>query len=372
MDFSKLFWDRDESIPLAGTGVNAQLMGLASPSVVYTDSKFLQPIEDNHKGILIKGGTYIKLIMTNGTTGKPDHFVFGVVNDLALQYTEQKLDTGTSFRPGKDYYIYMCYMPATETDRVAWADIVISLNSTYPQGFTAETSRKIGGFHTLCVSAGTLPDNPIDGTPHPASGYTAGEIIPNSIWCLTHRSAGLFQEGTAYVEELDEWHWIYLQSGTGVNSCSVFGGTVTKSRTQVQHLDDMLRTGYRLESDSSFQMAADGSNAQTNIQGSADPVTTGGHVDTAGRRMISRYFLEDMCGAYWQWLETFTSYTGSTWAQVPDAQGQTYGTPYAMLAGGAWDAAAFCGPRCRTCNSSRLTVAANCGARGRALSRKSM
>ena len=369
MDFAQLFWDRNESIPLAGTGVNARLMGLASPSVIQNEKRFIRATPGNNKGLVVKGGTYIKLSVPGSTPGTHDHWLFGVEEDLVIPYTEQRLDTGVSFQPGKDYYIYMCYKPATPVNPVPWADIVISLNSTYPQGFGANTSRKIGGFHTLCVSVGALPNNPIDGVPHPASKFMAGEIIPNSIWCLTHRSAGLFQEGTAYVEELDEWHWIYLQSSTGVNSRSVFGGTITKSRTQVQHLDDMLRTGHRLESDSSFQMAADGSNAQTNIQGSADPVTTGGHTDTAGRRMISRYFLEDMCGAYWIWLETFSSYSGSAWVQVPDAQGQTYGTPYAIIAGGTWTSAANCGPRCRNCNNSRLNVNANNGARGRALIR---
>ena len=369
MDFTQLFWDRNESIPLAGTGVNARLMGLASPSVIQNEKRFIRAVPGNNKALVVKGGTYIKLSVPGSAPGTHDHWLFGTEEDLIIPYTEQRLDTGVSFQPGKDYYIYMCYKPATPVNPVPWADIVISLNSTYPQDFDANTSRKIGGFHTLCASVGTLPNNPIDDVPHPASGFMAGEIIPNSVWCITHRSAGMFQEGTAYVDELDEWHWIYLQSGIGRTSRSVYGGTVTKSRVQVQHQDDLLRVGYQLQNDSNFQLTADGSNAKTSIQGAAGPITTGGHIDSAGRRMISKYFLEDMCGAYWHWLSDLGFNGQTNWATVPDNLGDTYGVPYALLAGGPWDLAAYAGPRCRFCNTSRLTVNATYGARGCARSR---
>ena len=368
-DTLKLFWDRDESIALAGAGVSAQLFGLAHPTVNSLVHNFLQPISGARRGLVLAAGTYIKMVIPDGE-GKPQHFVFGVDKDLSIPYAEARLDSGVSFVQGRDYYIYLCFQPATDTVKVPWADIVISLNSTFPTGYNANTSRKIGGFHTLCAGAGTLPNNPIDSTPHPASGFQTGDIIPNSVWCLTHRSAGKFQEGTAYVDVLDEWHFIYMASGIGLNTRSVFGGTVTKSRTQVQHLDDLLRVGYRLLDDSSCMISSDGSNAQTNIQGSAAPITTGAHVDTAGRRMISKYFLEDLCGAYWIWLEDlgFNGQTG--WTSVPDGQGQTFGVPYALIAGGAWSDAAYCGPRCRSCGASRLGVSASVAARGRAPSRK--
>jgi len=67
-------------------------------------------------------------------------------------------------------------------------------------------------------------------------------------------------------------------------------------------VDDGGAVGKKLLDDTEFQLAAEGSNMQTNIVGNADPVTTGGHVDTAGRRMISNIGLEDCCGAMWQWL----------------------------------------------------------------------
>ena len=45
---------------------------------------------------------------------------------------------------GKDVYIYALAGSGTEPD------FVLSLNSTVPTGYTAENSRKIGGFHCLC------------------------------------------------------------------------------------------------------------------------------------------------------------------------------------------------------------------------------
>jgi len=82
----------------------------------------------------------------------------------------------------------------------------------------------------------------------------------------------------------------------------VYGATVTASRNYMDHVDDMAAVGKEFLTDEEFQVAAAGSNEQTNITGGANPVTTGGHVDTASRRMVSRYGLEDCCGAFWQWL----------------------------------------------------------------------
>ena len=44
-----------------------------------------------------------------------------------------------------------------------------------------------------------------------------------------------------------------------------------------------------------------GTPQKTNISGSADPNTTGGHVDTNGVRIVSNSGIEDLCGVMWQW-----------------------------------------------------------------------
>jgi len=152
-------------------------------------------------------------------------------------------------------------------------------------------------------------------------------------------------------------------------------------------VDDGAAVKKRLLKDYEFQVAAGGSNEGTNISTSDDPVTTGGHNDTAARRMISNYGIEDMCGVMWQWLdeqsyrfggavnhthqitvsgdpETVTSGNPSvdvapifSYKDVTGGKGQlntqgTYGD-VKLLAGGTWDSATNCGSRSRTANFLR-------------------
>jgi hypothetical protein len=98
------------------------------------------------------------------------------------------------------------------------------------------------------------------------------------------------------------WVDIYLASGTGINTKSVFNGVISDTRDWMSFVDDGALVNKRLLFDPEFQMIATGSNEETNIFGSADPVNTGGHVDTAGRRMIANNGCEDCCGVMWQWL----------------------------------------------------------------------
>jgi len=285
------------------------------------------------------------------------------------------LDTGSSLQAGQNYYIYL----------VTGGLIKTSLNSTWPNGYDANTSRKIGGFHTLCADvtqtlsgvyipastankndqvywSGTLGLNTYavkitatnkfswakngsawssdvtmtggfqtitdavtikfgGGTgytvgdvfySHPLTGYTAGSILPNSVWCLNFRPT-CSPEGMAYCGQIPNsvplapegcalWTDIYMQSGTGRGTGSMYGGTFTNNRSWDRHNEDMAAVGKRLLWDNEFSVIASGSNTKTNISGSAAPPTTGGHVDTAETRMISVYGIEDCCGAFWQWL----------------------------------------------------------------------
>jgi hypothetical protein len=137
----------------------------------------------------------------------------------------------------------------------------------------------------------------------------------------------------AYSVSAGIWVDIYLQSGTGATTASVYGATITDTRTWLDFVDDLAAVGKQLLSDVDFQIVAAGSNEQTNIAGSADPVTTGGHIDTASRRMISNIGLEDCCGALYQWLDA------QGWRQdlgIPTyaAQGQTATIIHAAAPGG--------------------------------------
>lgn len=87
---------------------------------------------------------------------------------------------------GLDYYIYCCD-PTNGSDTVDRDEVfVISKNSTYPSGYTADNSRKIGGFHYgKCRYVNAL-GNPINssGTENGSGwqGNVYNGIIPNSVW----------------------------------------------------------------------------------------------------------------------------------------------------------------------------------------------
>lgn len=262
------------------------------------------------------------------------------------------LDTGSSLGAGKNYYIYL-------VPNGTGCKLIVSLNASYPSGYTATNSRKIGWFHTLCVAAGTISG-------HLASGYSAGDIIPNSVACLSFRPK-CDPSGMAYIDIIDSWVDIYLQSGTGANTASVYGGTITDTRYYGNHCRDMAKVGKTLPSSNDFSIFAFGSNEKTNISGSADPVTTGGHKDTNNRRMISQYFIEDCCGALWQWLDDEGPCGGSNWTDITlddNASSSWYGSLFVLLAGGNWGDGAHCGSGCRLGHISRSTLGGNLSARG--------
>lgn len=277
-----------------------------------------------------------------------------------------KLDSGSSLQAGKDYCVYMKKLAASATG----FDFVVSLNGTYPTGYTADEVYKIGGFHTLCLAV-TSSNAPALKTgsfwsTHPAIGYNTADIIPNSVWCLTHRPISE-PNGMVYVDRRGKWFDIYLQSGTFSGTASVFGGTTTDSRQPILHQYDLLCVFKEMMDDEDFMTAMEGSNQGTNIAGSADPVTTGGHTDTAGKRMISGYYLEDGCGALWQWLKEIGFNGNQNWTGYgtnADQRGQTYGMPYVLLAGGCWVDGSYCGSWCRACDLSRSAVDAYFGCRG--------
>ena len=286
-----------------------------------------------------------------------------VTLDLSLEATWDTV-SGTDYRTaanraGKGFYIY-AVQPVSGTA----PSFKVSANSTVPSGYSASTSRKLGGFHCLCVAAGTISS-------HPASGYLAGDIIPNSVWDVKFRAADGNNAGMAYVAALDIWVDIYLASGTGASTASVNGATISDTRTWLDFVDDGAAVKKRMLRDYEFQTAAEGSNQQTNITGSADPGTTTGHSDTASRRMISNYFLEDCCGAMWQWLDEQSFQPGSGTAGWKNVLGGTKGQIYLvadnadvkLIAGGAWGDGAGCGSRARGASGSRWGAAAGLGCR---------
>ena len=215
------------------------------------------------------------------------------------------------------------------------------------------------------VSTGSMYD--IITMPHPLSGFTAGDILPESVFCLSFRPECTVEDAMCYDKDTGLAVDVYLQSGTGFNTRSAYNKTHTVSREQGNHQQDYRMVGKRLLRDAEFTSAALGSNEKTAIQGAADKGTVGGHVDTAGRRMVSAIGIEEMCGYLWQWLDDFVGALQDNKWDARDGQngfGQEYWVPYVLLAGGNWGSSSYCGSRCRASNYVRSAVDAHIGGRG--------
>lgn len=343
-ELSALWLDKNQ----AAYALNAANLSIMMPSISAMSGQMLEPVPGQSDKLTLAGETILKLI-TGGV-----HRAFRNPSKLTFSPVSL-LDQGTLLQPGKDYSVYIVLNSDQES-----ADLVVSLNATWPYGATAQNSRRIGGFHTLCAAAGIISG-------HPLSGFPAGAILPQSVWDLKHRPATCSPAGMVFHPELKFWVDIYMQSGTGTGTVSVFGGTVTKNRSYDSHSEDLAAVGKRMLWDNEFTMAAWGTQPYQAVQGAADPITTGGKVNGAGRRILSHIGCEDMCGCYWQWVYSSTAGSGSAWADAnPNDQGKQYGPPLAMLAGASWAEASYAGPRARHGNDSRSAVYVNHSSRGSA------
>lgn len=306
----------------------------------------------------------------------PDYITVNIGNNGYVKTGASTIDVNTASnwdnstyatsanRAGKDFYIYACQGSSTVPK------FVLSANSTVPSGYTATNSRKIGGFHCECADVGT-----IDG--HPLSGYIAGDILPRSMWDLKHRPVSS-PEGMVWCDGV--WVDIYLAGWDGSKLVSQYkaviqDGDSTKKWHGELFNEEFHKIKKRLLWRDEFAAYAKGSNEKTNIAGSSDPNTTGGHKDTANRRMISNYGLEDCCGVLWQWTNdismrgTVTNGTDSDYASSGnywlngygwdsanrignsdiDGDKTKYGNEYGLLvrliAGGNWGNGSLCGSR---------------------------
>lgn len=220
--------------------------------------------------------------------------VAGTTSDSGVTWTAYYDDTVAINRAGTDYYIYAC-----QTSTIA-PKVVLSRNSTYPHGYTADNSRKIGGFHCLCNSVGTIAN-------HDLTGYLTGDVLPMSVWSLNFKSDALTNAGLVFSPKLNKWVGIYLTSGSTSVPTIVNGGTILDTITYYQATDAATALYMRLPKDHEFQVFAAGSPEGVNIYGSADPVTTGGYISTGSVRMISNIGCEGCAGQLYQWLDE-TSY----------------------------------------------------------------
>jgi hypothetical protein len=304
-------------------------------------------------------------------------------------------------RAGKDFYIY-----AVEPSSGVAPEFILSASSSFPDGYTADNSRKIGGFHCVCADIGTdvyAYDNSRDvveilnnyfiahdvitgdADKHWLRGYIQGDPIPFSIWDLSHRPETDLQEGFTYDPGIQRWVGIYLPSWTGVKVESVFNATIANGSETGTVGDETYFFAYRWQqqfgrigqmpmSEVEFQSMSLGSPQGVNINGSADPGTTGGHSATDGLRIVSLCGAEDMAGVYWQWgrdrgSNQTTAYSTAFLSSDINVAGEHYSDTTVARFGGDWPAGSACGSRGSSWGAGPLVLNSNSSSRAVSRSR---
>jgi len=299
------------------------------------------------------------------------------------------LDDGGTYTVGCDYFVYIVLGDGNKPE------LFISKNATFPIGFTAETSRKIGGFHYGVIRKVDDTWTPIDSTgakygaggTHWRNNVTVG-IIPNSVWDLKNRPqtsfGGLVKVGSVWMSIYPASAKVPVTFMNGTSGLSVSGGelqsaygklpaTGIEGLCQYSFVELASRLGMRLPSYREWLSAAIGNpqgedgadnygwtkNGNTGRTRTGAGVNTStGDYDTVGgvkKFAVSAYNCCDMIGNGWEWLSDYTGRFDAgagSWGwqnELGDGMGQLYawkpGSLSAMIVGGGWGGGVFCGPR---------------------------
>ena len=303
------------------------------------------------------------------------------------------LDVGAAFSVGCDYYVYICDSRQDAQDE----QYIISLNSTYPSGWNASNSRKIGGFHYgRCrkINDNLQPVNSsgtVFGTGW-ESAVSSG-IVPRSVWTLGHRPK-CSPEGMVYLGG-GTWVDIYLNSDDGAQglkseyNCAPMTGT--EGMNWYTFTERLMKSGKRMPDYSEFCAYAFGSpqgfdGANTN----AWTATTNTGRGTTGSvvNAVSAVGCVDAVGRVWEWLNDLitraehaknaTYHASEAWgwdltSPLKDAAtkydvGNIYQYYYAslaaLMAGGYWSNGVHAGARAVGCASYPWHVGTIVGVRG--------
>lgn len=199
---------------------------------------------------------------------------------------------------GDDVYIYA----VQHND--GRARLVASKNATMPGGYTADSSRKIGGFHYGRV-------RPV------AQRYNAAfvppvQIVPNSVWDLRHRPTC---DPTGMVEVVPGKLWvdIYLNSegsGTWPENIPVSRYGVMPIRDDIYARVDfhllVRNAGKRLPSVEEFLTYSEGApqgNDGDNDTAWSATTNTGPTVAGGVAKAVSMFNVVDAAGNLWEWLD---------------------------------------------------------------------
>lgn len=363
-------------------------------TVFYDRSRWLRFVKDARRSLKIAAGTFIRV------DTESERKWLCATSDMIFDVSDDIFESDN----GKDFGVYL----VNEGNDSELKMKAVKIGESAPKN-----SRKIGRFHTLCADVGTINNAkvPVDmsttltnndyylcmpyrkeedpdfydfynkkiqsvmssathystlNVTHPLSDFVAGDILPESIWCLSFKPDTLFEDAMCYNKYVHKANDVYLMSGNGLSTRSAYGATHAVNRIYYNMQEDLRLVGKIPLTDKEFNAAAIGSNEKTAISGAKDWTTVGGHVDTANRRMISFIGLEECCGYLWQILDEVSPSGGSGFSTTDGRGefGQEYGTPYILVAGADWNNGASCGSRSRDSNRSRALSAVDRGARG--------
>jgi hypothetical protein len=283
-----------------------------------------------------------------------------VIKTDATPLTVANLDTGSAFEVGKDYCIYVCDPGGDGNEQYA-----ISKNSTYPIGWGALNSRKIGGFHYgKCRKVNNAFDPLNAGGAVSGSGWESAvfnSIVPASVWTLAHRPK-CDPSGMVYLSS-GTWVDIYLSSDNGAGGLrSAFDAmpiTGTEGLDWFQFSKRAMVVGKRLLTVSEWNEAAYGSPQgldANNTNAWAATTNTTRTKTGAVINAVSSIGCRDCVGNVWEWLDEHFNVDGATatanvWTDVVGAgNGKVFmgmaTAWHTMIAGGYWSNGVVTGCRC--------------------------
>ena len=326
-----------------------------------TDSDSVAFTAPTGSTVSLKAGTYIELAGLG--------YVFSTVTEVQMP----------ALTAGTDYAIYLC------NDGTLRADA----NFSAPTGFTAATSRKIGGFH-YAPGSNALAQ---------AGGDAVAAINPYSLWDPKWRPACPDPRGMTLVADTF-WCDIYLLgvdhhvNGTSRHGVTIadggsppkvptlFGGNGTTTAVLAQYVaaEIMKSAGKGLLDYAEFSAAAYG--VSEAVQRGTDPVTTGLSNNNVGssnadEKFTSKWGVVQAAGCMGIWGRDFSYRADGVDAAAIQAfawhdtgrgsaySQSTYGLVAALL-GGNWSFSSLCGSRGSLWSVYPWDSATNIGARGRA------
>lgn len=316
--------------------------------------------------------------------------IFKTANTLL---NASNLDVGSAFAVGSDYYVYICDSRIDGEDE----KYIISLNSTYPSGWNASNSRKIGGFHYgRCRK--------VDGNMQPVNGSgvifgtgwesaVSNGIVPRSVWTLGHRPK-CSPEAMVYLGG-GTWVDIYLNSDDGANGLKSDYGVAPMTGTEGMNwytfTERLMKSGKRMPDYSEFVAYAFGSPqglADANTNAWSATTNTGRGTTGSVVNAVSAVGCVDAVGRVWEWLNDLitraqhatdaTYHKTEAWGWDLTSPLRDAATKYdvgniyqyyhaslaALIAGDCWPDGASAGARAVNCSGCPWYVSTIVGVRG--------